>query len=224
MCTLAGLEDSLVLKAEIGGVSQDCLVDTGASVSLVSANIGAKGSISTAYRQEAEISKWSRARCVWRGGAVCSYWRLGYEPPFVVCSLTTGPVLGADFLSGHEMSVDLKEGKLHWAEGRVNLRTPGTRNKCYAVLMEDVRLDGNTRVVVSAEVVREEIYCGNDIVSGSDVWLLESEEQLQKTDAIAARAVVDVDSGTVPVQIMSLGTTVELPKETKIAAIERAMV
>ena len=42
--------------------------------------------------------------------------------------------------------------------------------------------------------------------------------------AIAARAVVDVDSGTVPVQIMSLGTTVELPKGTKIAAIERAMV
>ena len=47
--------------------------------------------------------------------------------------------------------------------------------------MEDVRLDGNTRVVVSAEVVREEIHCGNDIVSESDVWLLESEEQLQKT-------------------------------------------
>ena len=39
MCTLAGLEDSLVLKAEIGGVSQDCLVDAGVSVSLVSAEM-----------------------------------------------------------------------------------------------------------------------------------------------------------------------------------------
>ena len=39
MRTLAGLEDSLVLKAEIDGVSRDCLVDTGASVSLVSAEM-----------------------------------------------------------------------------------------------------------------------------------------------------------------------------------------
>ena len=150
------------------------------------------------------------------------HWATSHQ--FVVCSLTTVPVLGADFLSGHKMSVDLKEDKLHWAEGQVKLRTPGTRNKCYAVLMEDVRLDGNTRVVVSAEVVRGEIHCGNDIVFESDVWRLESEEQLQKTGAIAARAVVNVDSGTVSFQIMSLGTTVELPKGTKIAAIERAMV
>ena len=49
-------------------------------------------------------------------------------------------------------------------------------------------------------------------VSRSDVWLLESEEQLQTTGAIVARAVVDVDSGTVPVQITSLGAIVELPK------------
>ena len=62
------------------------------------------------------------------------------------------------------MSVDLKEDKLHWAEGQVKLRTPGTRNKCNAALMEDVRLDGNTRMVVSAEVVREEIHCRNDSV------------------------------------------------------------
>ena len=39
MRTLAGLEDSLVLKAEIDGARRDCLVDTGASVSLVSAEM-----------------------------------------------------------------------------------------------------------------------------------------------------------------------------------------
>ena len=74
--------------------------------------------------------------------------------------------------------MDVKEDTLHWAKRQVKLRTHGTRNKCDVVLMEDVPLDGNTRVVVSAEVVTEEIQCKNGIVSGSDVWLLKLEEQL----------------------------------------------
>ena len=33
--TVAGLESSLMLKAIVGGTQQDCLVDTGATVSLI---------------------------------------------------------------------------------------------------------------------------------------------------------------------------------------------
>ena len=101
------------MKAEICGVSQNCLVDTGASVLLILAEMvpnevsvqptdnklrsvtGRELDVSGEVELSVAIEDWATSQ------------------QFVVCSLTTGPVLGADFLSGHKMSVDLKEDKLH---------------------------------------------------------------------------------------------------------------
>ena len=90
---LAGLEDSLVLKAEIGGNSLDCLVDTGASVSLVPKEVLVQPTdkkLRSINSQNLDVSgevEQSEAIGAW-----------AISNKFVVCCITTGQVLRDNFL------------------------------------------------------------------------------------------------------------------------------
>ena len=143
-------------------------------------------------------------------------WR-SHQRFVVTDSLNTGPVLGADFLSNQKMVVDFREQQLQWQGGAARLETSGVgRSKLCAVLTEDVSLDGVSRLMVPAKVVTEK----GDETSTDGVLLLEVDSQLQKTEAVVARALVNPKTGTIPVQVMSVGTKVELLRGTRVGLLE----
>ena len=70
--------------------------------------------------------------------------------------------------------------------------------------------------MVPAKVVTEK----GDETSTDGVFLLEADSQLQKTGAVVARALVNPKTVTIPVQVMSVGTKVELLRGTRVGLLE----
>ena len=64
------------------------------------------------------------------------------------------------------------------------------------MLTEDIKLDGASRLMVPAKVITEE----GDEASVSGIFLLEADNQLQRTGTVIARALVAPRTGTIPVQ------------------------
>ena len=63
---------------------------------------------------------------------------------FRVAAVDTGPVLGADFLSSHRMTVTLNQNRLSWGTGSTDMCVRSLAlsrtSKLYIVLTEDVEL------------------------------------------------------------------------------------
>jgi hypothetical protein len=115
-------------------------------------------------------------------------WRANHT--FTVADIQTGPVLGADFLASHNMTVDLRSKCLDWGTGHA---PPTISRRGYeqhrGILREDVTVPGAHRVMATASVVDEE----GTVVPDIGPSLFEpSVDITDRKGVLVARALVNV--------------------------------
>jgi hypothetical protein len=76
---------------------------------------------------------------------------------FLVADITTGSILGVEFLMSNELSIYLKKKSLVWLGGSfLELEAPGTTSDhCFLILSESVEIPGMNCMVANAMIVDE---------------------------------------------------------------------
>ena len=128
----------------------------------------------------------------------------------------TGPILGSDFLASHGMIVNMKDSRMNWIGGSVELvRSVVGDQSCSLVLEEQVSTTGMECVVVMAKVVNNN---GTHLTGAA---MLEPDEELvTSTGTLVARVLVDASKDRVPVQLMFLQGPKCLEKGTVLGELE----
>ena len=136
---------AVFIKAQVGGHERKCLVDTGATVSLVSGEF-ISGPLKPCYLKAQGIGGESIQVLGMKELSVC-LGTFSVSHQFLVVGMRETCILGADFLKSRGMIVDIGNAKLSWSMGEVELileTTAPTVNKL-SVLLEtysDVFLNG----------------------------------------------------------------------------------
>ena len=200
----------------------DCLVDTGASVSLLPKSFVQAGSL-----RFSDYSTCSRAELFTAAGAsipvlnhVTSELTLVDEKgspkwtgkhTFCVADIITGPILGADFLERNGFDIYFSTGELKFSTGSVPLKKQQvTRQRCTVVLAHDIEFGESSKEIIALG----KLTCqGESQPTSSPCAMFSPKEQL--TDDIGilmAHAVVDGSNGVIPVRMLALAPNVRLRK------------
>ena len=213
----ANKRQALVMEAEINCNSVLCVIDTGASVCLMSQ---AKwNEIKTNEHLEPSDIVAEAANNMPLGilgktcmTLVCS----GYECDvefYVVDRMSQDILLGLDWLVKHEITLFVKEKKILFANGkeiRLFLYDSSLLNPD-VVLAEDVLVPGQHEVVRLAQLSNPSISDG----------ILEPNRELTKKGVIVASVIVRPERQSVPVQIVNPGhKSIKLIKGTKLGQLQ----
>jgi hypothetical protein len=131
---------------------------------------------------------------------------------FYVAGVTTGIILGADFLRTHGIDVLFSQRVLRWSTGEESFSVPitGITTSCKAILADDVVLDQSFKeVMVWAELVDDQ-RCK---VCGAPNATFEPDvERLSKTGVMAAHSLVDGRTSPIAVRLLNVGEATKLYK------------
>ena len=192
-----------------GQVFSNCLVDTGAGVSLLPSTLARKETLEPI---EGDIELLTAA-----GGAIpvlgqitvdCALIGADDKPQwtgkhtFFVADIITGPVLGADFLDKHQMDIRFSTGLLSFSNGHVPLIAREiSRERRSVVLSHDVRFDdGTTEVMALGRLCRQ----GEGTSRLSPCALFSPKKELEHDVGILiAHSVVDASSGEIPIRMLA---------------------
>ena len=151
------LGNSLIVKAELSGMVTDCLIDTGASVSIAPTRF-AEGAEIRPCRISEKLTAVNGEQLPVLGEANLVI-RLGFwvvKRRFVIVPMQVNPILGADFLADHSIIINMSEQRMSWIGGSVPLMMPEEHHEPgHLVLSETVETDGMSVMVVSAKVISE---------------------------------------------------------------------
>eukprot|EP00118_Oscarella_pearsei_P022435 m.259562 g.259562 ORF g.259562 m.259562 type:complete len:908 (+) comp40423_c1_seq7:203-2926(+) len=200
VCHVKGSISSLVTRGKVKDAQLDCLVDTGATVSLIPVTLVTQP---TEQLQGAREVKGVDGRSLDIVGTVkldltLGDWGTRHEFLVTTAELT-GPILGTDFLLAHGMVVDLGRRQLRWPEHAVELMTPAADSLKYVALLEDAQLEGEEIAVVRGKMVDAE---GRPTKRLGDC-VMEPKQSLIEKGMPVAKSVVDASGGCVPVQIVT---------------------
>ena len=117
----------------------------------------------------------------------------------VVNNLSTGPLLGADFLKSHGVTVDFQNGLFRWFSQALPL-TSFTDMTCRLVFAESVLIPASSSLVCNAKI---QSYDGSLMQAVGERMFLPGEKMLDSHN-VATLAVVDCTSGIVPVHIVNV--------------------
>ena len=205
---------SLLVSVVIGGKAWNCLVDTEASVSVIShkwletfSGEQSQLDIQIDSLPEGFALKNVGGSNIHVTGSLSlvmrmSEWTISHT--FVVADVDIpGPILGIDFLSQHAVVLDLKEGLLRWAGGSVSLKAPSVGLFFLAVRHSFTMLDTSRRMIKGQGVDSEgRPYC----LTGARV-IEPNAGFVDKAGVMVARELVDGEQGKVPVQLWNLRDT-----------------
>ena len=137
----------------------------------------------------------------------------------VVSPLTAEAILGLDFLQKHGGKIDLPNKRLHLSDRRISLP-----------LQAPPMLSSPTKKIAVRAIERIEIQPGSivemmakvDQADANGTWLLEESDR-HRQPASVARALVQVSSGKVPIQLLNTrAETVTVFADTELATLEEA--
>ena len=203
-----GMAKSIVVCGTVNGIESPCLIDTGASVSLVPISIvvgkplrPCSGNVNLQAVNGTRLQVLGEVDLL----VYLDYWVAPRR--FMVVPTDTGPLMGSDFLLHHRMIVDLKRGRLDWIEGSLQLKRdiPEERKedvqKCSLVLETQVQTPGMECVVNMATVINsDEQQC-----STTTTQMLEPNQTLMdSTGALITRVLVPESSTKRLVQLYCL--------------------
>ena len=136
---------TIKIPVRLNKTSYECLIDIGASVSLLPLSV-VVGLDLNAVNDKLQLTSVSGAPLEVHG-AVSDSVRLGEwetKQTFIVADIQTAPILGADFLALHDMTVDLRAQRLDWGTGHVNLIINRHGYEQHRVILhEDTTILGN---------------------------------------------------------------------------------
>ena len=195
----------------------DCLIDTGASVSIAPPRF-AEGSEIRPCRISEKLTAVNGEQLPVLGEANLVI-RLGFwvvKRGFVIVPMQVNPILGADFLADHSMIINMSEQRMSWIGGSVPLMMPEEHHEPgHLVLSETVETVGMSVMVASAKVISEG---KGPRISG--VCMVEpNKEFMDNTGVLVARAIVEPSNFEVPVQLCCPGGTKIVQKGTKLAIL-----
>ena len=203
---------TIKVPAQLNEANFECLFDTGASVSLVPLSVVV--GLDLHEPDEIQLSSVSGAPPKVHGTVSLSVqlgtWKSSHT--FVVASIKTVPILGADFLALNNMSEDLRARRLDWGTGHVSLliNTRGY-DQHRVILQEDTTVPEAHRVITIASVVD----ANGAQVSEVGPSLFEHVLELTNpTGPLVAGALVEITNGSSPVQLLSVGGPIHLRKGT----------
>ena len=211
---------SLVALGEIGETDTSFLIDTGASISLCPLSFADADAI-------APLGPTDTVRTV--GGTALPVVGKCVMPVHLENLETThefwitsvelrSPLLGLDFMKPRGMNVDLKDDVLHWEGGAARLIVPSTQKEYLVALAEDVELEANSRIIAPGKII--DVH-GRNVVRTGDRLIEPRREFVAKRNVAVARALVNGDTGKVPVQMMNItGQAIRLKKGTRVGVLE----
>ena len=201
-----GMAKSLVVCGTVNGIESPCLIDTGASVSLVPISmVVGKPLLPCSVNVDLQAVNGTRLQVLGEVDLLVGldHWVAPHR--FMVVPTDTGPILGSDFLLHHGMIVDLKRGRLDWIGGSLQLKrdVPEERNedvqKCSLVLETQVQTPGMECVVTMATIINSD---GQQCSTTTTQMLEPNQTLMDSTGALIARVLVPESSTRSPVQLL----------------------
>ena len=147
---------------------------------------------------------------------------------FLVCDISTGPLLGNDFLRRHRVSLDFSVSVLRWRGAALpldmDMSSPSSDSQpvCRLALSRDTTLAAGERIVVLADVLSlsDPFPPSPSLSSSSDPLLFEPFDTLpQRTGVVAARCLILPSSPKVPVQLFCPAEGAHLPRDLSLGAV-----
>ena len=200
-----GLEAGLFIEMDVCGVKAKLLVDTGATVTLISTRLFHR----IPEENQPKLSPFSRAildaggNCLPISGfgtfsaKICA---LSCKLDGVVADLSNDGIVGLDFMDENECTIDVKKKKICIKGKRYNLVKEGSFG-CYRIVaLNTVTIPTNQEVVIKGKVCVPE---GESIslVQG----LVEPNEKFVSAGTLVGRTLVKADT-VVPIRVLNLGS------------------
>lgn len=198
--------DSVRTSAVIGGEIVDCLVDTGATVSILPKKFAKEPMERSSLDVRSVNGESLKILGAMNVEIFLEHHYCGIHK-FLVADIQCSPILGADFLEARKMCIDLERRQLRWDGGRryADIRTQSSERAAYVTLTEDVSLSEGHISVVLGKVVDER----GRPVTDSREYATEGPSALsERTGLLVARALVDTSAGIIPVQLISLDRSI----------------
>ena len=224
--------NSYCVQGTIASIPLCLLVDTGAAVSLLSADAWNKVS---STEHPIVLQQWTRQRLVGVNGTPlcvkgCIHTSVSirgtqFEAKFVVSSdlWVDGIILGLDFIEQHDCVIDIVKKVLNFRSQNllVGLQHTGKVQECQTARLT-VGLITTQKVLVPPESEMEIMVRASD--GGNTVegeWIVESNPSMSHGVAVA-RAIVCPKNGLIPLRILNpRNCNIPLKKGTELARMER---
>ena len=213
---------SLTVQAIVAGQMTQCLVDTGASPSLVPSRLYLGDHDSSSGGENGHNSlKGVDGNDIHVCGKVDLQVEIGQwktHHTFLVANIATGPILGVDFLLKHNITVDLRRRRLTLPGGAIGrLTTPGVQsNHCFLILNHSMQIPTMTRQLGEAHIVDK---YGNKVCQEGVAMLEPDNTVISKTGVMIAHSLISLDQDVVPVQLMAPGGPVQLSQGTALGQL-----
>ena len=191
--------------ATVDGVDRQCLIDSGAGVSIIPRSLVRPETLNQGSSTQLHTANGQALRV--HGTATLDIKLDSWEGAhtFLVADVSTGVILGVDFLHTHDIDVLVSRHRLQWRGGSElfsNRQAPHT-NCCRVVLADDVLFDASQReYIVAAEMVDDK---GGKLFGYQNaVFEPDRHKLLETSGTLVASAVVDGSSGLIPVRMINL--------------------
>ena len=211
---------AVYVNAAINGRDHRCMIDTGAGVSLVPPNFGnvptdSRNSISLECANGSVIRTQGTTKLrVTLGGADTLH-------TFHVAAVTTGVILGADFLRSNGIDIRFSSRELTWSSathGDITVPISQITPCCKVVLADDVLLTKqSSELVVLGELVDDRKVKVEEPLDGIFEPL---PDMLEQTGVLPARALVSGSSGLIPVRLLNVQGPQKLYKGKTLGTVD----
>ena len=215
----------LVVPGKVSGLAVGMLIDSGASVSVLSTalwdNLHRVDPRWTLLSTDCCVRTVSGARASVRGRLVLEVEFAGqfYVHQFIVMDIQEDIILGLDFVHKYDVDCDWKRGVLRLKGTEVQAcrrYTLGDGNDRRLVAIRQTVVPAGTQVVVEAAITE-------DCLGGLPDWGLTSSAQksVEKYGVMAGAALVDPRNSLIPVPVINPGDTdVVLPRHSLLGYLE----
>ena len=194
----------LHLDVVVNGVSADALVDTGATVSLLSEKIVRKWSEENQAMVTATDIKVQLAdgkSCPVAGEVEAELQLAGncVKHRFIVASLGSDVLLGLDFMKNEQCVIDITNRCLEWGGIMLPLRETADRQQtCRVTVLETVVVPPGTEMLVAGSLECSGITVSCGIVEASETLA-------NRSNVMVAPMVVSTDTDAIPLRLLNPG-------------------
>ena len=203
---IASLSSGLYANCKINNYDAECLVDTGATLSLISCKawdiINKSADSLNEFRSDIFTASGNKVEVRGKATVLVELCDIQCVSEMVVADIDVDIILGLDFLRKHNCKIDVTEETLSIQDKVSKLKLAGKLG-CYRVTMsETVEIPPMTEMIIEGKV-------STPALRTNDLGIIESAEKMfQDGKGLVAKSLVHTN-GTVPLRMINLGNEVE---------------